>query len=626
MDFARKVWRLLVAIKDGLVLLFLLLFFGALYAVLAGRPGPAQVREGALLLALKGTVVEEPAEADPVALLMSGGAGQRQYRARDIVRAIDAAAADRRIKAVALDLSGFFGGGHVHMAEIGAALDRVRAAKKPVLTYATAYDDASLLLAAHASEVWINPMGGAYVLGPGGNAPYFGAFLEKWKVNVHVYRVGTYKEFVEPYVRDSMSDPAREARREVLGAVFDEWKANVARARPRANLALVTADPVGWLKASGGNLAEAARAAGLVDRLGDRVAFGQRMAQLVGKDPFDQGPAAFAHTSLKAMLAAAPAPASGKAIGVVTIAGDIVDGNAGPGIAGGERIAGLLDSPATRDLAGLVVRIDSPGGSVLASEQIRSAIERIKARGIPVAVSMANTAASGGYWVATPGSRIFAEPGTVTGSIGIFAVLPSFERTLADYGVKSDGVGTTPLSGQPDVLGGFSPEVESVLQQGVEAGYTRFIGLVGKARGKTPAQVDAIAQGRIWDGAAARRIGLVDQFGTLSDALDWTAQAAKLGKGEWHPVYLGEGKGGYASLLGHLIGGDDDGAAPETDAVARMALRQRQALFTAFAGLEHLMGAHGAQARCLGCPEAPAAPSAPETRGGWLALLSRLIG
>lgn len=624
MKFARKVWRLLMAIKDGMVLLFLLLFFGVLYAVLAGRPGPAQVREGALLLSLKGTVVEEPAEADPVALLMSGGAGQHQFRARDLVRALDAAAADKRIKAVALDLSGFFGGGAVHMAELGAALDRVRAAKKPVLTYATAYDDDSLVLAAHASEAWINPMGGAYALGPGGNAPYFGDFLARWKVNVHVFRVGTYKEFVEPYVRDSMSDPAREARTAVLGAVFNQWKANIARARPKANVNLITTDPAGAIKAAGGNMAEAARQAGLVDRLGDRVAFGQRIAEIAGKDPFDKRAGAFAHTGLRAMLASAPLPQGGKAIGVVTIAGDIVDGNAGPGIAGGDRIARLLDSEPARNLAGLVLRIDSPGGSVLASEQIRLAVERIKARGIPVAVSMGNMAASGGYWVATPGQRIFAEPSTVTGSIGVFAVLPSFERTLADYGVKSDGVGTTPLSGQPDMLGGFSPQVESVLQQSVESSYGRFLSVVGKARGKTPAEVDAIAQGRIWDGVTAQRIGLVDQFGTLDDALAWTAAAAKLGKGDWHPVYLGENDGGYASLLAKLLGGDDDGAAPEADAIARMAMHQQQALMRAALALKSLAGVHGAQARCLGCPDLPMAQG-PVPADGWLAVLHRLL-
>jgi len=625
MVFARKVWRFLVALKDGLALLFLLVFFGALYAVLSVRPGPAQVHEGALLLRLNGAVVEEPAQTDPVALLMSGGAAQSQYRARDIVRALDAAAGDKRIKAVALDLSGFSGGGFVHMTEIGAALDRVKAAKKPVLAYAAAYDDDSVLLAAHASEAWIHPLGAAYVAGPGGQSQYFAPLLERLKVKVHVYRVGPYKEFVEPYVRDSMSEPAREARTAVLGAVFGQWKANVAAARPKANLVLVTTDPAGWVKAAGGNTAEAAKSAGLVDRIGDRTAFGDRVAELAGKDSVNDRPGHFAHTGLKAWLAANPAASGGKKIGVVTIAGDIVDGKAGPGIAGGDRISDLLGSAATKDLAGLVVRVDSPGGSVMASEQIRSAIERIKARGIPVAVSMANTAASGGYWVSTPANRIFAEPGTVTGSIGIFAVLPSFEDTLANWGVKSDGVGTTPLSGQPDLLAGFSPQVEAMLQAGIEAGYARFVGLVAKSRGKTSAQIDGIAQGRIWDGGTARQIGLVDQFGTLDDALAWTAAQAKLGKGDWHPVYLGEQGGGLGSLLGKLIGEDDDAAAPEGDAFARIAAQQHGALARTLADAGRLMGAEGAQAYCLGCPPAAAAPAPARKVQGWLSAAARWL-
>lgn len=621
MIFARKVWHLLVAIKDGLALLLLLLFFGGLYALLTIRPGPGGVHEGALLLRLDGAVVEEPAQVDPIAVLTSGTLPSGQYRARDLVRAIDAAATDRRIKAVVLDLANFSGGGFVHMTELGAALDRVRAAKKPVLAYSVAYDDDSVLLAAHASEAWINPLGAGYVLGPGGQSPYFGTLLEKLKINVHVYRVGTYKDFVEPYVRDSMSAPAREARTAILGALFEEWKADVAKARPKADLALVTADPAGWLKAAGGDGAQAMKSAGLVDRIGDRVAFGQRVAELVGKDLVDARPGRFAHTGLKTWLAANPVKTAGKQIGVVTVAGDIVDGNAGPGVAGGDRIADLLDSAAAKDLAGLVVRVDSPGGSVMASEQIRTAIERIKARGLPVAVSMANIAASGGYWVAAPGSRIFAEPGTVTGSIGIFAVLPSFERTLAEYGVKSDGVRTTPLSGQPDILGGFSPQVDAMLQSGVEAGYTRFVGLVAKSRGKTPAEVDRIAQGRIWDGGTARQLGLVDQFGTLDDALAWTAAQAKLGKGEWHPVYLGANANPYASLLEQLIGADDEGAAPEEDAYARLAARQRAVLVRAVAGAERLLGAHGAQAYCLGCPQPPQPAAAPGSAPGRAASL-----
>ena len=627
MIFARKVWHLLVAIKDGLVLLLLLLFFGLLYAVLTMRPNAGEVRGGALLLNLKGSVVEEPAPVDPWNVVTSGGElPAAQYRARDLVRALDAAAGDRRIKAVVFDLSQFAGGGLVHMEELGAAMDRVRAAKKPVLTYGVGYNDDAVMLAAHASEAWINPLGAAWVLGPGGQTQYYGALLEKLKITAHVFRVGTYKDFVEPYLRDSMSDPARAARTAVLDALFESWKADVHKARPKADLALVTGNPAAWFKAAGGDGAAAAKSAGLVDRIGDRVEFGKRVAELVGKDTTDERPGAFAHSNLKAWLAANPPQRGGKAIGVVTVAGNIVDGDAGPGTAGGDRIADLLDSADTKGLAALVIRVDSPGGSVMASEQIRKAIERVKARGIPVAVSMANVAASGGYWVAAPGTRIFAEPGTITGSIGIFAVVPSFERTLADYGVKSDGVRTTPLSGQPDVLGGFTPELEAVLQSTIEAGYGRFIGLVARSRGKTVQQVDQIAQGRIWDGGTARQIGLVDQFGGLDDALAWAAGQARLGKGEWHAAYLGEHRNPYASLIEKLTGDDDDSAAPEQgDVFAQLASGQRAAVLRALAGAERLIGTRGAQAYCLGCPE-PAVVAPPgKALKGWVAVVNALL-
>ncbi|MBC2663193.1 signal peptide peptidase SppA [Novosphingobium flavum] len=626
MIFARKVWKLLVAIKDGLVLLLMLLFFGALYAGLSSRPSPAQVREGALLLRLKGAVVEEPEQVDPLSALASRSMPVTQYRARDLVRAIRAAASDARIKGVAIDLTGFRGGGFVHLSEIGEALDQVRAAKKPVLVYGTVYDDDSVLLAAHASEVWIHPLGSAFVQGPGGQTPYLKGLIDRFKVNVHVYRVGTYKDYVEPFERTEMSGPAREARSAVLQAIYGQWQDNVRKARPAAKLELASAQLAQTIKAAGGDGAKAAVATGLVDRIGDRAAFGDRVAALVGKDDSDKTPGAFAHTSLRTWIAANPAPSGGKRIGVVTVAGEIVDGDAGPGTAGGDRIAELLESSQAADLAGLVIRVDSPGGSVMASERIRGAIERIKAKGVPVAVSMANLAASGGYWVSTPGTRIFAEPGTITGSIGIFAVIPSFERTLADYGVKSDGVRTTPLSGQPDVFGGFTPEVEAVLQANIEGGYQRFLGLVAKSRGKTPQQIDAVAQGRIWDGGTARQIGLVDQFGSLDDALNWVAGQAKLGQGAWSPLYLGQSDNRYASLLQKLFGRDDESEAPEGDAFAQLAARQQDRLLGTLASAERVIGGQGAQAYCLGCPPSAAAgrtaaQPGPLTR--WLAGLLR---
>jgi protease-4 len=624
MVFARKLLHLLVVIKDALALLLLLLFFLALYGVLMARPSPGQVRDGALLLKLNGSVVEEPEEADPFAALLSGDMPVRQYRARDVVQALDAAAKDDKVKAVALDLSRFSGGGLVHIEEIGAALDRVRAAKKPVLTWSLGYADDGLMLAAHSSEVWIDPMGGAFVMGPGGANVYFAKLLERFKITPHVYRVGTYKEFVEPYLRNDMSEPAREARKAVTGALFESWIADVKKARPQANLALVTTDPAGWYKAAGGDGAKAAKSAGLVDRIGDRIAFGQRVAVFAGEDALDPRPGSFAHSTFKAYLAAHEPATPGKAIGVVTIAGEIVDGKAGPGKAGGDRIADLLDGKETKDIKALVVRIDSPGGSVTASERIRTAIERQQARGIPVVVSMANVAASGGYWVSTPASKVFAEPGTITGSIGIFAIINSFEKALAEYGVTSDGVRTTPLSGQPDVIGGLTPQVESLLQSTIENGYQRFIGLVAKARGKTPDQVDQIAQGRIWDGGTARQIGLVDQYGSLDDALAYAAKQAGLEQGKWHAAYLGETQNPYQSLLERIASDEDSSPPDEGDLFAMLATRQQASLAHALGQAKHILGVRGMQAYCLECPAPEVRQQRSVPSSGLLAWLSAL--
>jgi protease-4 len=589
-----------------------------------------------LLIALNGAVVEEPKIIDPLALALSGDNGQTEYRERDVVRAIRAGASDARIKAVVLDLSHFEGGGQVHLEEIGAAMDAVRAAHKPVLVFGFMLEDAGMLLAAHASEVWIDPLGGVYVPGPGGYHLYFAKLLDKLKIDAHVFRVGTYKDYVEPYLRNDQSEPARQARQALYSAVWTDWRANVAQARPQADIARVTADPVGWIKASGGDVAKAALAAGLVDHIGTRADFGARVVQIVGDDPKDSRPGAFAHTALTPWLAANPESTGGKAIGVVTIAGEIVDGKAGPGTAGGDRIAALIDAAAKQDLAALVVRVDSPGGSVMASEAIRSAIARQKARGLPVAVSMANVAASGGYWVSTPGARIFAEPATITGSIGIFAVIPSFERALAQYGVTSDGVRTTPLSGQPDVLSGLTPEVEAMVQANIENGYGRFVGLVAQSRHQTPAQIDAIAQGRVWDGGAAMQNGLIDQFGGLDDALVWAAKAAHLKPGGWHPVFLGEKPQPYARLIAMLRHQDDDDqgdpdAGPADGAQARdwvglIASRQRDTLARAIGDAERLMAGQGAQAYCLDCAldGVSAAPAHGPGDASPLALVGRL--
>ncbi len=601
MKLVRGAWKLLVGIKDALVLVAMLLFFAALFAALNARPSATAIHDGALVLDLDGSIVEQPEEVAPFALL-SGQRVGHEFRLRDVVRAIDAAKDDGRVKALVLDLDAFGGGYPAGVGEVADALMRVRASGKPVLAYATGYTDSGYRLAAAASEIWVNPLGGALFSGPGGNQLYYKGLIDKLGVNTHVYRVGKYKSFVEPYTRADQSPEARDAMTALYATFLGQWREAIAKARPKAQVATFLAQPARAVLAANGDVAKTNLAAGIVDKLGDRIAFGRRVAEIAGGD--DKKPAGWFRTiDYNDFLDANALPKSG-AIGVVTVAGDIVDGKAGPGTAGGDTIAKfILDGLAKNKLKALVVRVDSPGGSVLASERIRTAILEAKRKGLPVVVSMGGVAASGGYWVSTAADAIFAEPTTITGSIGIFGIIPTFEKTLAKIGVTSDGVKTTPLSGQPDVVGGTTPELDAVVQAGVDKGYRDFIARVATARHLTPDRVNEIAQGRVWDGGTAHQLGLVDRFGTLKDAIDEAARRAKLDPKSAQVQYLEKKPGWGADLARQFARRDDDDDAGEAgDAFSRMAWAQRQMLAQALGDMKRLaLSGAAIQARCLEC-------------------------
>lgn len=601
MAFVKGVWRILVAIKDGLVLLFLLGFFGLLYAALSWSPKPARsVSSGALLLKLDGTIVEQPAEVDPVSLLTGSGQATKEYRLSDVVTALEAARTDRKVKAVVLNLDGFLGGGQVALSRVGKALDAVRAAHKPVFAFATIYSDDSYQLAAHASETWVNPLGGVAILGRGGSGLYYKGLIDKLGVNTHVYRVGTYKSFVEPFIRSDQSPEARQANQALADALWQDWQQEVSRARPKAKLAAYVANPSGAAEGARGDLAKAAQNAGLVDRLGDEAAFGERVAQVAGESE-DERAGDFASIDLQT-YARAHRPANNGQVGVITIAGEIVDGDGGPGSAAGDTISALLyKALSEKDLKALVVRVDSPGGSVMASEKIRQAIMEAKREGLPVVVSMGNVAASGGYWVSTPADVIFAEPGTITGSIGVFGILPSFEGTLAKLGITTDGVRTTPLSGQPDIAGGTTPEFDRIMQMGIEDIYGRFVGLVAKARHRSPQQIDAIAQGRVWDGGTARQIGLVDRFGGLEDAIAQAAKLAKIDPAKAKVYRIEKEPDKFAEFLQSMTEREDDDAQSGRDMLSRQAMIQRRWAMQAVADVRALISGAGIRADCLEC-------------------------
>jgi protease-4 len=301
----------------------------------------------------------------------------------------------------------------------------------------------------------------------------------------------------------------------------------------------------------------------------------------------------------------------------VTVAGTIQDGFAGPGTAGGDTIArAIRKAVADGDVKALVVRIDSPGGSALASERIRSALLEAKAKGLPVVVSMGSVAASGGYWVATAGDRIFAEPTTITGSIGVFGVLPTFEATLARIGVTTDGVKTTPLSGQPDLFGGTSPEFDKLAQTGVEDIYGRFVALVAQSRKLAPARVNEIGQGRVWDGGSARQLGLVDAFGGLTDAVAEAARRAKVSKPEL--VYLEKEPSWWEQWASDWSRPDDDGEQGGTDMLSRLAARQKALAWAAIDDARMLASGASIQARCLECGAALGPRMPAPSLGPWL--------
>jgi protease-4 len=596
MKFVRAIWKLLVGIKDALVLLLLMLFFGGLYGALSARP--AAVKEGVLDLNLNGSVVEQPSRREWSDV--AGSSRSQEYRLRDLVAALDKAKDDSRVKAVALDLDGFSGGGATTIGDLADAVRRVRSAGKPVVAYGIGYTDQSYALASAASEIWLNPLGGVLIAGPGGSNLYYKGLLDKLGVTANVYRVGTYKSAVEPFIRNDMSPEARQNYTALDQARLETWKQEVKQARPKANIDLFLTNMNGAVAAAGGDMAKAALQAGLIDRIGDRRAFEARLAAL-GGGAGDRG-VAFKRVKLASYVNDVVDRKPTGPIGVVTIAGMIVDGKAGAGTAGGDTIAlQIEDGIRNKGVKALVVRVDSPGGSVLASERIRQALLEAKARKIPVVVSMGSVAASGGYWVSTPADFIYAEPSTITGSIGVFGVLPSFQGTLQKLGVGADGVKTTPLSGEPDLFKGPSPQAGQLIQTGVESMYGRFLGIVAASRHKTPQQIDQIAQGRVWDGGTARQIGLVDGFGGMSDAIAKAAQLAKLGD-ERGIRYLEPQRSFRDQLIEAIAESNDNDSAVPTDAFSMMARQPQQQLASVFAEVRSIMSGPSIQARCLECP------------------------
>jgi protease-4 len=517
-------------------LIFLLVV--AFVAALLLERGPRVPARAALVLDPEGTIVEQLA-GDPGQRALGELTGEpvRQTLLRDLLVAVRTAKDDAHIGALYLDLSDLDHAGMTKLADLGAALDDFRASHKRVVAAADSYSQAAYYLAARADEVHLAPLGLVLLDGFGIFRPYYKEGLDKFDIEAHVFRVGEYKSAVEPYLRSDLSPEARESYLDVLGRLWTSYLEGVARGRRTtpAKLTEIVDRLDDRLRAAGGDAARMALAAGLVDHLSTRDEVRARLIQLVGADDSGHDFHRIGYQDyLAARGLAEPLRPSGDAVGVVMAAGSILDGQQPAGTVGGDSTSALVRQAREDDhVKAVVLRVDSPGGSAFASELIRRELALTRQAGKPVVVSMGSVAASGGYWISTASDQIWADPATITGSIGIFGVFPTFQKTLEKYlGVRVDGVGTTWLSGAARVDRALDPRVAAVLQNLIDRGYEEFLARVGEARKMDRDAVDRIGRGRIWTGAEAKDLGLVDQLGGLDGAIAAAGKLAKLGE---HP-------------------------------------------------------------------------------------------
>jgi protease-4 len=532
--FFGLVWRILERIRRVLHLILLLVIFGFILAALHTSI-PIVPRTAALVIAPEGEIVEQ-LSSDPVrrALGEASGGPAPETLLRDVTDAIAAAKSDSRIKLIVLDLGSLDASGLSKLQEIGAALRDFRAAGKRVVAAADSMDQTQYYLAAQAGEVYLDPMGLVYLDGFSYYRMYLKDAIEKLNVDVNVFRAGTFKSYTDEFSRSDMAPSEREETSVWLEALWNAYQQDVTRARslPDGSLNEFVADEPAALAAVSGDAAKLALQRGLVTALKSRRQMADELKVLVGED---EDTHSFNSIGMSQYLTSIRSKhvlksKSDSKVGIVVAAGEILDGHQPPGTIGGESTADLLrEARYDNAVKAVVLRVDSPGGSMFASEQILREVQTLRKAGKPVVVSMSTYAASGGYYISAAANQIFASPTTLTGSIGVFSVVPTFQRTLEKLGVKVDGLGTTPLAGDMRQDRPLTAASRQILQSSVDHAYAEFLHRVGDGRKKPVEDVDKIAQGRVWAGVDAQRIGLVDHLGGLKDAVDAAAKLAELG-------------------------------------------------------------------------------------------------
>jgi protease-4 len=540
--FFGLVWRMLEGIRKFLHLVLLLVIFGFILAALHTSV-PVVPRSAALVLAPEGELVDQ-LSSDPVrrAFGEASGGPAPETLLRDILDSIQAAKGDARIKLIVLELGNLSPSGLSKLQEIGAALRDFRAAGKRVVAAADSMDQTQYYLASQAGEVYLDPLGLIYVDGFSYYRMFLKDAIEKLGVDVNVFRAGTFKSYTDQFSRNDMAPSEREESSVWLDALWNAYQQDVTRARslPANALNEYVAEEPAALAAVNGDAAKLALQRGLVTALKSRRQLADELKGLVSEDSDSHS---FNAIGMSQYLASVRSKhllksKSDARVGIVVASGEILDGHQPPGTIGGESTADVLrQARYDNTVKAVVLRIDSPGGSMFASEQILREVQALRKAGKPVVVSMSSYAASGGYYIAAAANQIFASPTTLTGSIGVFSVIPTFQRTLEKFGVKVDGIGTTPVAGDMRLDRALTPATRQILQSSVDHAYGEFLMRVGEGRKKSVDEVDKIAQGRVWAGVDAQRIGLVDHLGGLKDAADAAAKLAELG-GDYEVDYL----------------------------------------------------------------------------------------
>ena len=532
------VWRGLDGVRKILHLLLLAVLFMVFFGAISGAP-ELMPQRAALVIQPVGALVEQ-LEGDPYdrALADLLGDGPTQTLVQDIVDALEYAKTDDRIAAVHLELSSLGGGGLSKLRRIGTAIDDFKTSGKPVVASADFFSQASYHLAAHADEIYLHPEGVVFLRGYGSYRTYYKEAIDTLRLDWNVFRVGTHKSFVEPYTRMDMSPEDRESRTRLIDQFWAMYRQDVEAAR---GLDAGTVDDfaqnlVARVTAADGDIAVAAREQGLVDELAGRAELRAVLKAHAGEDDSDSSmySAVYMGDYLDQMTLLDDGGLQDDNVAVVVAVGTILDGSQSAGTIGGDSTAALLRRALTDDsVKAVVLRIDSPGGSVFASEVIAHEIQALQAAGKPVVASMSSVAASGGYWIAVVADRVIASPATVTGSIGVFGMFPTYQRTLEAVGVATDGVGSTPWVGQLRPDRAMSEPMKELFQLVIDDTYDDFISGVADSRAMDKQAVDSVAQGQVWSGADALENGLVDELGTFADAVRAAAELADLADGAY---------------------------------------------------------------------------------------------